>query len=63
MAVADRSAAEAGGKDVVDLERLVAVRGADLDHACVRRGMVDMMGEGDERVRRWDGLVARLGPP
>jgi hypothetical protein len=49
------------GKDVVDLERLVAVRD-DLDRAYVRRWMVDMMGEGDERVRRWDQMVARLAP-
>lgn len=48
------------GKDVVDLERLVAVRGSDLDHAYVRRWIVDMMGEGDERVARWDDLVARF---
>lgn len=45
------------GKDVVDLERLVAVRD-DLDHAYVRRWIVDMMGEDDERVARWDSLVA-----
>lgn len=50
------------GKDVVDLERLVAVRGADLDHAFVRRWMVEMTGEDDERVRRWDEVVSRYGP-
>ena len=51
------------GKDIVDLERLVAVRGADLDHAYVRRWIVDMMGEDDDRVRRWDDLVARFASP
>ncbi len=50
------------GKDLVDLERLVAVR-PELDHAYVRRWIVDMMGEGDERVRRWDDLVARFASP
>lgn len=45
------------GKDIVDLERLVAVR-ADLDANYVRKWIVDMMGEDDDRVRRWDTIVA-----
>lgn len=49
------------GKDIVDLERLVAVRPGELDHAYVRRWMVQMMGEDDERVQRWDQIVARFG--
>ena len=49
-------------KDRGDLERLVAVRGADLDHAYVRRWIVEMMGEDDERTRAWDDIVARFGP-
>ncbi len=49
-------------KDRGDLERLVAVRGADFDHAYVRRWIVDMMGEDDERVRAWDDVVSRFGP-
>jgi hypothetical protein len=44
------------GKDVVDLERLVAVR-PELDAAYVRRWIVDMMGDDDERTRRWDDIV------
>lgn len=47
------------GKDLVDLERLVAVRD-DLDHQYVRRWIVDMMGEEDDRVRRWDTIVQRF---
>jgi hypothetical protein len=47
------------GKDVVDLERLAAVR-PELDCAYVRRWIVDMMGEDDERTRRWDAIVARF---
>ena len=46
-------------KDVVDLEKLVAVRGADLDVAYVRRWMAEMMGEDDERVEEWDRLTSR----
>lgn len=48
------------GKDVVDLERLVAVR-PDLDRAYVRGWIVEMMGEDDDRTRRWDDIVARFG--
>ena len=46
-------------KDRVDLERLVAVRGDRLDRAYIRRWIVDMMGEDDERVLAWDALCAR----
>jgi hypothetical protein len=46
------------GKDLVDLERLVAVR-RELDTAYVRRWIVDMMGEDDDRTRKWDEIVAR----
>ncbi|MBM4361535.1 MAG: hypothetical protein FJ104_02555 [Deltaproteobacteria bacterium] len=49
------------GKDIVDLERLVAVR-PELDRAYVRRWIVEMMGEDDDRTRRWDDIVARFGP-
>lgn len=48
------------GKDRVDLERLVAVR-PELDRAYVRRWIVEMMGEADERVAAWDALVERFG--
>jgi hypothetical protein len=48
------------GKDIVDLERLVAVR-PELDKAYVRRWLVKMMGEDDERTRTWDQIVGRFG--
>jgi hypothetical protein len=48
------------GKDQVDLERLVAVR-PELDTAYVRRQIVDMMGEDDDRTRRWDDITSRYG--
>lgn len=47
------------GKDMVDLERLVAVR-PELDAAYVRRFLVEMMGEDDARTRRWDDITARF---
>lgn len=49
------------GKDLVDLERLVAVR-PELDTGYVRRWIVDMMGDDDERTRRWDEIVRRHRP-
>jgi hypothetical protein len=45
-------------KDIVDLERLVAVQGERLDVGYVRQHMVAMMGEDDPRVSEWDRLVA-----
>lgn len=44
------------GKDWVDVERLVARRGAALDRAEIRRWLVDGVGEEDDRIRRWDEL-------
>ena len=49
------------GKDIVDLERLVAVR-PELNRAYVRRYIVEMMGEDDERTPKWDEIAARFGP-
>lgn len=45
-------------KDIADLQRLIGVRGASLDVEYVREQIVAMMGEDDERVARWDALVA-----
>lgn len=50
-------------KDIADIERLIAVRRGQHDRAYVRRWLVAMMGEGDERVGRWDALVAEHGAP
>lgn len=46
-------------KDLVDVERLVAFQASRLDRAYVRLWLVDSVGEDDERVKRWDELVAR----
>jgi hypothetical protein len=45
-------------KDIVDLQRLVAVQQQRLDCGYIRRHLVEMMGEDDERVVRWDKLLA-----
>jgi hypothetical protein len=45
-------------KDIADLQRLLGVRGEALDVNYVRAQVVAMMGEDDERVVRWDALVA-----
>ena len=49
-------------KDIVDLQRLVAVQGGRLDTGWVRDRIVSMMGEDDERVRRFDELLERHMP-
>lgn len=46
------------GKDLVDLERLVAVQGSRLDAGYIRRKVVEMMGEDDPRVSAWDRIVS-----
>ena len=45
-------------KDLVDVERMVQVRGPDLDRAFVRAALVEML-EWDERIKRWDEICAR----
>jgi hypothetical protein len=45
-------------KDKLDLDNLLQVRGELLDHAYIRRWLVDMMGPDDERVVFWDFLLA-----
>lgn len=52
----------AGGgapKDVLDVEKLVAVQAERLDHAYVRRWLIEMVGD-DERVATWDRVVRAL---
>jgi hypothetical protein len=49
------------GKDLVDLERLVAVQGNRLDRAYVRQQIAEIMGEDDERTRAWDRIVGATG--
>jgi hypothetical protein len=44
-------------KDIVDLERLLHVQGDKLESTYVRSQLVDMMGDRDARVTKWDELV------
>jgi hypothetical protein len=46
-------------KDVLDVEKLVAVQGEDLDRDYIRRWLIEMMGEEDERILAWDRAVAK----
>jgi hypothetical protein len=48
------------GKDVVDVERLVATQGDHLDRHYVRTWLVACVGEDDERVHRWDVISAAI---
>ncbi|MDY0002950.1 MAG: hypothetical protein RBU30_16745 [Polyangia bacterium] len=45
------------GKDLLDVERLVAFQGPALDTGYIRRWLVDLVGEADERVAWWDCRV------
>ncbi len=46
-------------KDLIDLQHLLAVQGKRLDADYVRRWIVDMMGEDDNRVVTWDKLCTQ----
>lgn len=48
------------GKDLVDVEKLIAMQGAALDRAYVRKWLVEMMGAEDHRVAKWDDLCRQL---
>lgn len=47
------------GKDVVDVEQIVAVQGDRLDADFIRSQLVELVDADDERVKAWDGIVAR----
>ena len=44
-------------KDVADVERLARFQGERLDRAYVRRWLVEMVGEDDDRVQTWDRVT------
>lgn len=44
------------GKDLVDLERLVAVQGHAVDGAYVRAQVAAMVGDDDPRIAAWDRI-------
>lgn len=47
-------------KDFVDLETLLRRSRAHVDTTWVRQQVADMVGDDDERVRRWDALVGEV---
>lgn len=49
-------------RDIPDVQQMLATQGAALDRSYVRTWLVDMVGEQDERVTRWD-LLCREVPP
>jgi hypothetical protein len=46
-------------KDLVDLERMLVVRGPDFDRAWVRQQVAEMLGTDDERLAKWDEICRR----
>lgn len=45
-------------KDLADVGRLLHIQRDHFDRAFVRRALIEMLGEADERIARWDALVA-----
>jgi hypothetical protein len=48
-------------KDIPDLEQIVINQGDRLDRAFIRASLVDMVGEDDPRVAKWDEIVRVFG--
>ena len=48
------------GKDLVDIERLLGIMQGTLDHAYVRDALIEVVGEGDYRTKKWDEFVKQL---
>lgn len=48
------------GKDLVDVERLLGLSGAQLDRSYVRAALVETVGEDDYRTQKWDQLCRAL---
>jgi hypothetical protein len=46
-------------KDLIDVERMLQVRGPAFDRAFVREALVDMLSD-DPRITKWDELTARV---
>ena len=46
-------------KDIVDIERIMETSTKALDHAYIRRWLVECVGADDSRVGTWDSLLAR----
>jgi hypothetical protein len=48
------------GKDLVDVERLLALMGHSLDVEYVRAALLEVVGDDDYRTRKWDELTQDL---
>ena len=51
------------GKDILDVERIVAMQGSTLDRKYIRTWLVECMGEDDDRILEWDRLVIAANSP
>ncbi len=50
-------------KDLADVDRLVNFAGGELDRHYIRRWLLELVGEDDERVRAWDSMIREAAPP
>lgn len=46
-------------KDLLDVERMLQIQGPSLDRTFVRSALVEMLGESDPRIEKWDAICAR----
>lgn len=46
-------------KDLIDVERMIAVRGPSFDRGFVRASLVEMLGD-DPRIAKWDEICQRV---
>lgn len=47
-------------QDLVDIEQMLRVQGADFDRAWVREQIADIFGSLDLRIKRWDELNSEI---
>lgn len=49
-------------RDIPDVQQMLVTQGKALDRAYIRGWLVEMVGEADERVTRWDALCREVAP-
>lgn len=47
-------------KDLLDIERMLGVQASAFDRAFVRAEIVELVGETDPRIQKWDEISARV---
>lgn len=50
-------------KDLLDVERMLQIQGAQFDRAFVRKALIEMMDDADVRIAKWDEICHRNAVP